>query len=339
MRRRRLTGLVASAAVLLGACGSEGAPPIERSAAPTTTTADTTTTTTTTAPVVTTTTTTAAPAPEGDVVGTSAYTAPRPAKSAEELAARIATVEALVRDPATTGHALFAASFEQQVLYRQLARRPEWEPAVIGAIPEPYRHAAWANAAARREFRSMHSTLGDSLPAWRIVEPPPAEELLAHYQAAQAEFGVPWEILAAVNLVETGMGRIRGVSVAGAQGPMQFMPATWAAYGAGGDVNDPGDAIRGAARYLAANGGGSGDIDNALWNYNHSWKYVAGVKHYASVMKQDPSTFRGFHQWQIVYLSTMGDVWLPTGFETHQRVPVADHLVRNPWAHLGTATR
>jgi membrane-bound lytic murein transglycosylase B len=329
---------VASAAVLLGACGSEGAPPIERSAAPTTTAAETTTTTTTTtAPPVTTTTTTA-PVPAGEVVGTSVYTAPSPAASPEELASRIASVEALVRDPSTTGHALFAAAFEQQVLYRQLARRAEWEPSVIGALPEPYRHAAWANAAARREFRSMHSKLGDSLPAWRIVEPPPADELLAHYQAAQAEFGVPWEILAAVNLVETGMGRIRGVSVAGAQGPMQFMPATWAAYGGGGDVNDTGDAIRGAARYLAANGGGAGDIDNALWNYNHSWKYVTGVKLYASVMRQDPSTFRGFHQWQVVYLSTMGDVWLPAGFETHQRVPVADHLIRNPWHHLGTAT-
>jgi len=297
----------------------------------------TTTTTTTTTPPTTTTTTTPAP-PAGAVVGTSAYTAPSPAASAAELASRIATVEALVRDPATTGHALFAAAFEQQVLYRQLARRADWEPAVIAALPEAYRHAAWANAAARREFRSMHSKLGDSLPAWRIVDPEPAEVLLGHYQAAQAEFGVPWEILAAVNLVETGMGRIRGVSVAGAQGPMQFMPATWAAYGGGGDINDTGDAIRGAARYLAANGGGSGDIDNALWNYNHSWKYVAGVKLYASVLQQDPQAFRGFHQWQVVYLSTLGDVWLPTGFETHQRVPVADHLVRNPWHHLGAAT-
>lgn len=329
---------MASAAVLLGACGTEGAPPTERSAPPSTAAETTTTSTTTTSAPEPTTTTTAPPAPVGEVVGTSAYTPPSPAASPAELASRIATVEALVRDPATTGHALFAAAFEQQLLYRQLARQPEWEAAVIAALPEGYRHAAWANAAARREFRSMHSKLGDSLPAWRIVDPVPAEELLAHYQAAQAEFGVPWEILAAVNLVETGMGRIRGVSVAGAQGPMQFMPATWAAFGAGGDINDPRDAILGAARYLAHNGGGRGDIDNALWNYNHSWKYVAGVKLYASVMQQDPRTFFGFHQWQIVYLSTMGDVWLPTGFETHERVPVADHLVRNPWAHLGTAT-
>jgi membrane-bound lytic murein transglycosylase B len=327
---------VASAAVFVTACGSGGAaPPVERSAAPTTTAAaeTTTTTTTTTAP----TTTTVAP-PVDDVVAASAYVPPPPAGSPEELASRLAAAEQAVRDPSTTGHALFAAAFEQQLLHRQLGRQPEWEPAVLASLPEPYRHAASAGAAARREFRSMHSKLGDTLPAWRIVEPPPAEELLALYQAAEAEFGVPWPILAAVNLVETSMGRIRGVSVAGAQGPMQFMPATWAAYGGGGDINDYGDAIRGAARYLAANGGASGDIDNALWNYNHSWKYVAGVKHYASIMAQDPATFRGFHQWQVVYLSTHGDVWLPAGFATDVRVPVADHLARNPWSHLGTAT-
>ncbi|MFP5321061.1 MAG: transglycosylase SLT domain-containing protein [Acidimicrobiia bacterium] len=337
MRRRRLVGFVAATAVLVGACGADGTDvPVERSAAPPTTDAPEAaepSTTTTEAP---------APAPQqeptGEVVTASAHGVHHEAASAEELAQRITAAEQAVRDPATTGEALFEAGFQQQLLYRQLARQPEWEPAVLAALPEAYRHAAWANAAARREFRSMHSKLGDSLPAWRIVDPVPADELLALYQKAEAEFGVPWQVLAAVNLVETGMGRIRGVSVAGAQGPMQFMPATWAAFGAGGDVNDPHDAIMGAARYLAHNGGGSGDIDNALWNYNHSWKYVQGVKLYASVMQQDPRTFYGFHQWQVVYLSTVGDIWLPTGFETHQRVPVTDHLARNPWHHLGTAT-
>ena len=79
--------------------------------------------------------------------------------------------------------------------------------------------------------------------------------LLDAYRAAEAEFGIPWKYLAAINLVETGIGRIRGTSIAGAQGPMQFMPATWEAYGGGGDINDTHDAIRGAARYLAANNG------------------------------------------------------------------------------------
>ena len=56
---------------------------------------------------------------------------------------------------------------------------------------------------------------------------------------------------------------------------MQFLPATWAAYGGGGDINDTHDAIFGAARYLAANGGAT-DIAHALYRYNHSDHYVPG---------------------------------------------------------------
>ena len=333
MRRRRLLGLAAATSLVLAACGSDTSD-VERSSddttevtepAPTTTEAPTTTTTVATS----TTTTTAPPAPD---------TAPAPAASPAELTERLVRAEDAVRDPATPPDQLDRAAFDQQLLYRQLARTPEWEPEVTASLPEPYRAAAAANVAARREFRSMHRTLSDALPAWRIVEPPPAEELLSYYQEAEAAFGVPWHILAAVNLVETGMGRIRGVSVAGAQGPMQFMPATWGAFGDGGDVNDYRDAIMGAARYLAHNGGGRGEIDNALWNYNHSDRYVRGVKHYASVMEQDPNTYRGYHQWEVVYLSTMGDIWLPVGYESEARVPVAEHLGRNPGHHLGTAT-
>ena len=63
-----------------------------------------------------------------------------------------------------------------------------------------------------------------------------------------------WHVLAAVNYVESRFGRLRNESVSGARGPMQFMPATWRAYGLGGDVRDPRDAIMGAANYLHASG-------------------------------------------------------------------------------------
>ena len=63
------------------------------------------------------------------------------------------------------------------------------------------------------------------------------------YRKAEAATGIPWEVLAAVNLVETGMGRIDGISVANAQGPMQFLPSTRAERGIGkGDIRDPHDA-------------------------------------------------------------------------------------------------
>lgn len=317
---------VASALLVAAACGSDAEPSsIERAESTTTTAPEPALTTSTT-------TTTTVPAP---------LTGPTAADLAEdpaELAARVAAAERTTRDPAAPQLEVQAAAFELQQLYRQLGRIPEWDEPVLAETPEDLRSTVTANAVARRQFRGMHSKLSDTLPAWRIVDPPPAEELLSYYREAEATFGVPWEVLAAVNLVETGMGRIRGTSVAGAQGPMQFIPATWDAFGAGGDINDPHDAIMGAARYLAHNGGGSGDIDNALWNYNHSWRYVDGVKQYASVMTDDPAAFNGFYHWQIVYLSTSGDVWLPVGFEQVERVPVTDYLATNPDHHLGTST-
>ena len=150
------------------------------------------------------------------------------------------------------------------------------------------------NVAARREFRSMHSTLSDTLPAWRIVEPAPAEDLMRFYRDAEAAYDVGWEYLAAINLVETAMGRIRGTSVAGAQGPMQFIPTTWARWGRG-DIDDPADSIMAAARYLASNGFARGPrgVANALFEYNNHPAYVRGVTAYAKVMERRPRAFLG----------------------------------------------
>ena len=67
---------------------------------------------------------------------------------------------------------------------------------------------------------------------------------------AESESGVGWNYLAAINLIETRLGSIAGVSTAGAQGPMQFLPSTFAAYGQGGDINSPHDSIMAAGRTL-----------------------------------------------------------------------------------------
>ena len=99
-----------------------------------------------------------------------------------------------------------------------------WDAAVRAGLPRSLRSVVRDNVASRREFRAMHSELADTLPAWRIVAPAPAEDLLRYYKRGERAFGIGWEYLAAINLVETGMGRIRGTSVAGAQGPMQFLP-------------------------------------------------------------------------------------------------------------------
>ncbi|HEX2086872.1 MAG TPA: lytic murein transglycosylase [Solirubrobacteraceae bacterium] len=106
--------------------------------------------------------------------------------------------------------------------------------------------------------------------------------LLSIYQAAGIEYGVRWEVLAAINEIETDYGRNLNVSSAGALGWMQFMPATWKAYGvdANGDKKkdpyNPVDAIFAAARYLKA-AGADEDLARAIFAYNHADWYVDSV--------------------------------------------------------------
>jgi membrane-bound lytic murein transglycosylase B len=295
-------------------------------AAPTTTTTTVVTTTTTT------TTTTAAP------TTTSTSLASRAAAEPVALAGQLDDGERVLRDPAATPEAVDAAGRLVQLAYRRLGAHPEWDAEVLAAVDPTFVASAQHNLTARREFRAMHVTLSDTLPAWRIVEPLPVEQLLSYYQEAEATFGVPWSVLAAVNLVETGMGRIEGLSVAGAQGPMQFLPTTWERYGMGGDIEDPRDAVLGAANYLAANGGADGTdegLDHALFRYNNSNHYVVGVRELAAAMAAEPVTLRGYHAWEVVYLSTAGDVLLLPGYESAERIPVGEYLAGHPGALVG----
>jgi membrane-bound lytic murein transglycosylase B len=298
-----------SGAALVGCSSSGGdtASPERTTLDPSTTTepSPTTSSTSTTAPPAPT--TTAAPA---DVF---ALRPPPPAPDPAALSQQIASAEATIRDPASTEATVAAAALAQQVAYRQLGVHPEWDAEVLAALPAGLRSTVEANAAARRELRAIGHKLSATLPAWRIVAPAPHAELLASYQEAEAVFGIPWRYLAAINLVETATGRIRGTSTAGAQGPMQFMPATWAAYGAGGDIDDPHDAIMGAARYLAANNGAV-DIDHALFRYNHSQHYVRGVRLYADLIAQSPQSALAYYHWGVWYVTDHGEAYLPVGY-------------------------
>jgi Transglycosylase SLT domain/Peptidase family M23 len=106
--------------------------------------------------------------------------------------------------------------------------------------------------------------------------------LLPIYQSCGTEYGIPWQVLASINKIETAFGTNLNVSSAGAEGWMQFIPSTWAAYGV--DANDDGrkdpynpvDAICAAARYLRA-AGGDKDIRQAIFAYNHADWYVDEV--------------------------------------------------------------
>jgi soluble lytic murein transglycosylase-like protein len=109
-----------------------------------------------------------------------------------------------------------------------------------------------------------------------------------------------------VNYVETKFGRVVSNSSAGAQGPMQFLPSTWRAYGLGGDIRDPRDAILGAANYLHANGAPSNDRA-ALYHYNPVAGYVDAVSLYAAAIRRDPRLFYAMYTWQVYVLTTQGD--------------------------------
>lgn len=118
--------------------------------------------------------------------------------------------------------------------------------------------------------------------------------LLPIYQSAAVQYGVPWEVLAAINEVETNYGNDLAVSTAGAIGWMQFMPETWLQYGvdvqnAGyADPYNPVDAIFAAARYLKA-AGASKDLKRAIFAYNHSNAYVESVLLRAKLIAHYPS--------------------------------------------------
>jgi membrane-bound lytic murein transglycosylase B len=227
------------------------------------------------------------------------------------LAARLTAAEQTIRTSSDDA-AVAEAGAVQQAAYRALAARPEWRRQVLDAVPPELRDVVVAHVDALTDLRRL-TRAQPRLPAWRIVAPRPADELLGHYRAAEQEFGVRWEYLAAIHLVESRMGRIRGTSPAGAQGPMQFLPQTWDAFGEG-DINDPRDAIRAAGRYLKAHGA-PGDMPRALYAYNHSQAYVRAITVHADQMRAEPRTYRGYYHWQVYYRTTEGDRVLPVGYD------------------------
>jgi hypothetical protein len=150
----------------------------------------------------------------------------------------------------------------------------------------------------------VHRTLGGSAQV-HVTRPPkidqaeislaaqttiPARYLALYRSAAPTCPGLPWTVLAAIGTVETANGLNVHRSSAGAEGPMQFMPSTWARYGydANGDgkanIQDPVDAVYSAARYLCAAGAGLGGraLDDAIYAYNHAWWYVREVVNIAN---------------------------------------------------------
>jgi Transglycosylase SLT domain len=196
--------------------------------------------------------------------------------------------------PAPRDVTLYA--LDQQRVHLALADHRRLAKRVLARVPGPVAAHARATLRARRELAPLATPQRPS--AWTTGPPEPAGVLLGHYREAQHRFAVRWPLLAAVNLVESAFGRMTNTSTAGAQGPMQFIPQTWAAYGLGGDIHDPHDAILGAANYLHANGAPRDDRA-ALYHYNPSSHYVNAVLAYANRIRRDPRYFYEYYAWQV----------------------------------------
>jgi hypothetical protein len=236
------------------------------------------------------------------------------------LARELDRAQAIIDDTSSSSADLESAGRLQQLATAALARAPRAGQRAILARLAP------ATASTMRANLLAAGTLARlvvpqvSLPHWRIVSPPSPRTLLGYFRAAQSRFGVGWEYLAAIEFVETKFGRVHGLSPAGAQGPMQFMSATWKLYGHG-DVHNPRDAIFGAARYLVASGA-RGDISRALYHYNPSADYVIAVESYARRMRADPRAYDGYYHWQVIYARRTGSLILPVGYPKVRPVPL-----------------
>ena len=199
-------------------------------------------------------------------------------------------------------------TLHEQRIYRVLAADDRLAKRVLGRLDKGIAGEARANVLAGGALYDHFSPVR-TLPDFRMRAPEPADTLRAYFGEGERRFGVSWQLLAAVMLTETRMGRIVSNSSAGAQGPMQFIPSTWAAYGLGGDVRDPHDAVLGAANYLSANGAPNDDR-RALFHYNPVPAYVTAVSRYAKAMEKDPDLFYAYYNWQVFVRTTHGDVRL-----------------------------
>ena len=195
-------------------------------------------------------------------------------------------------------------ALHHQRMLRLMAKRRAIGDATVARLPEAVRGEARDSVRAMRHLADIPRD-PKNLPRLRVARAAPAADLRRFYRAAQRRFGVHWTILASVNFVESAFGRVRSASEAGAMGPMQFLPATWRAYGMGGDIHDPRDAIMGAANYLRRSGARE-DIGRALFAYNHSTSYVRAIRRFASRMRTDQRTFLTYYAWQAYMRTASG---------------------------------
>jgi soluble lytic murein transglycosylase-like protein len=197
-------------------------------------------------------------------------------------------------------YAFRAAARQEELRIYELAGYATVENAVVPLLPSK------VQSPMRNTIAGLHSLyiLG-GIDQYYLVnvhfthaysEAKPVSTLRSYYLEAQQRYGVDASYLASINFIESNFGRINGPSSANAQGPMQFLPSTWANYGEGGDIMDPHAAILAAARYLV-HYGAPYNMRLAIWHYNLDYDYVDAVEYFARAYRTDPGWLDRMYYW------------------------------------------
>ena len=270
-------------------------------------------------------------------LATDASATPTPAQSAEpevalpapdaaiptdpqELADEIVSVEqqlrsmidgfvaAGARPSSALGEDVELLALYQQRIFRTLTKNERMEKKVVPLLPARVKRFYAGTIAAQEELASITGT-SEKVPRFEYAEAEAPHRLWRYFREGEKRFRIKDHMLAAVMFIESKFGKVLGPSVAGALGPMQFLPSTWDAYGGGGDIMDPHDSVIGAARYLNASGGPE-RMRDALFAYNPTEPYVNAIQIYARQIAHDERNFYMYYFWQVFVSTEDGDVQL-----------------------------
>jgi hypothetical protein len=248
----------------------------------------------------------ALPEPEATLPRAPARLAARLVTTTGELDSAIAKWLATQPAGATPPRDVTLLALDQQRIYRLMRSNPRLGNQAVATVRGRLRASVLDNFAAGRSLARLAPRTPPRHVKLRTGPAAAPGRLLAWYREAERRFGVSRWVLASVNFIESAFGRMRNASYAGAQGPMQFLPATWHAYGLGGDIRDPHDAILGAANFLHASGA-PGNYRRALWSYNNSDLYVDAVLRYARQMRRGSRRFYAYWSWQVFVRTARGE--------------------------------
>ncbi|HTW42242.1 MAG TPA: lytic murein transglycosylase [Solirubrobacteraceae bacterium] len=236
----------------------------------------------------------ATPAPAPSATTTTTTTTPSAPPAAAEAAPAIATE---VAQGATGGSARSRHAGRSRPRSGETTVDQEASQQAQPAQPRATHKALAPSALTPSLPLALQGSIG-GVPSFFIEDFDIPPFLLPIFQAAGAAYDIPWQVLAAINEVETDYGRDLSVSSAGAEGWMQFLPSEWAQYGVDAtgdgweDPYNPADAIFAAARYLRA-AGGERNIKAAVYAYNHSQAYVEAVMLRSQLLDGTPPELLG----------------------------------------------